>query len=971
MTIEQTTAFLDLIQPSEGWRCLFVLPDKRHYWFQNTATMAEAALELDAQGKAVFHGCATFNDPGPDNWVPNPKKPGKKKRNWDNDKRKQNNVTGLKAFWLDIDTGPGKPYADPSEAYRALEAWRTTAGLPVCVVVASGGGLHCYWPLLTALDPARWLGAANRLRFLAERHGLAIDPSSTIDAARILRPPGTHNRKILDPQGKKLADVGGEPRLVRCGPAVGPYELSELAPLLVADAGIPASATTSVLPTAPTYLKGLSTPSTLTNIYPDEPSDPEIIARECAQMRNVGENPAGGWYPITGVLAFCGQAGHDYAVKIATDPVWIPTIKEKLQQWRDKASGPTTCERFTVLNPLGCAGCQHRGHVTSPIQLGRAGALQHPAEPPPPKPIVDTLPPVPLPFFWRSGKLYRQAKEPTDPPTIVADHPVHISALQQGERIDGLSAVFRSWRPIYQDWVEFVAPLKEVYSDRGMGLMAHHGVVILKSRWPSFHEFIGRSVMSLQESQRYGVRYDQFGWKPEGFVWGEQLYQKATAPARAYGSREVTNRGKLMQPHGAAAQWSSVVNTLFDQPGMEAHQFIVLSSFAAPLYKFTGAVGGTIAHAQSSETGHAKTTAMAAGASVWGDGPAVETIQADTLVAKFISFGTLCNLPIFYDELRSPDVAVMKDLVLQFSLGRDKQRGSVEGGLRGDALPWSTIMVSASNLSLVDAVRSDGGEKAHAARIFEFPVRLPREARRTDHTALEETFKANRGSAGKIFLQEVLDRQEEIAAQVPQFMACLEQQLGDGPEMRYIVRLLASIAVAGKLCQKLGLVTFDVKKILGWAIATARGNQTRIDDDRQTDLASIAGALINDMMPATLIMQRAVKPGPQAADRPVKEPRDALWARYEVETKLWECDVRAIRTWMQKNNHSFTDIEKQLLGSGALVAANRQRTLARGSTLARAQVRVWEIDGNHPMIAEQVDPLTEKESNILPFPVAR
>src|SRR5207253_4128616 len=45
--------------------------------------------------------------------------------------------------------------------------------------------------------------------------------------------------------------------------------------------------------------------------------------------------------------------------------------QKKLDQWRSKAEGPTTCARFAALNPAGCQGCPHQGKITSPIVLGR------------------------------------------------------------------------------------------------------------------------------------------------------------------------------------------------------------------------------------------------------------------------------------------------------------------------------------------------------------------------------------------------------------------------------------------------------------------------------------------------------------------------------------------------------------------------------------------------------------------------
>lgn len=948
------SAFFRLIQPQEGWRCLFVLPDKRHLWFDDPEKMATAALALDAQGKAVFHGNATFKSK----------------------QRKAQNVSTIQCLWFDIDAGGGKPYQDAGRAYRALEEWRSAASLPAGFVVASGGGLHAYWPLRVALDAQRWLAIAGRLRVLAHEHGLHIDPGSTIDAARILRPPGTHNRKLLDADGRKLDETSGPPRLVRCGPLVGPYSVENLAPLFregvmpLAPKSLASKPPGSSLGALPDHLKGLTNDQAALNIYPDQDSDPRIIARECAQMRNIGEDPATGWYPIIGVLAYCGAAARDYAVSLATAPHWVPVIEKKLAQWKTNAAGPTTCAHFKNLNPQGCVGCKYQGHITTPVQLGRPDH-RLPVGPPPPQPGKLDLPVIPDPFYWAKGRLMikvpAKGKAAAKDLTIV-NYPVVLGQLQKGERSDGVSAVFRSWEPMRQGWTEFTVPLKAACGDRGSAELAHQGVVVLKRRWSHFADYLVRCANIHRGQRHYGTRYDQFGWKPDGFVLGETLLQ-ADGAARVHGSPEIARRGKLMAAEGDVAAWTAATDRLFGQAGLEAQQFMVLCGFAAPLYRFTGEVGGTIVHAQSTATGTGKSTALDTISWIWGEREATQTIQADTLVAKFISFGVLCHLPIVYDELRTPDVDALKDTVLQFSLGRDKQRGAAEGGLRGDALPWSTILISASNLSLVDAVRSDGGEKAHAARVFEFPVDLPAETRREDAADLKRAIEANRGSAGRVYAEVLLQRRAWLEAAVPAMLRGLEQQLGDGPEMRYVVRLLAAVAVAGRVCREAGLLGFDMGRIMAWAVNLARRNQEKLDSDRSGDLASVVGALINDMQPHTLVVRTAAKPGPKSSVPAAERyPSGALKARFELDSRLWECDVRAVRDWMLKAHQPFSDIERQLEAAGALKRAGIQKTLSRGSTLPGTQVRVWEIDGHHPLVCEALEDLTAPvESNVVPL----
>ncbi len=80
--------------------------------------------------------------------------------------------------------------ADTEEACAALERFSP----PPAVVVRSGSGLHGYWPLRQSLPPA-WAARANRRLAFALGGDLAA-----ADAARILRPAGTENRKTTPPR---------------------------------------------------------------------------------------------------------------------------------------------------------------------------------------------------------------------------------------------------------------------------------------------------------------------------------------------------------------------------------------------------------------------------------------------------------------------------------------------------------------------------------------------------------------------------------------------------------------------------------------------------------------------------------------------------------------------------------------------------------------------------------------------------
>jgi RecA-family ATPase len=382
-SVEDLSTFLELILPSQGYFCAAIKTAARKFTHRFASThreLAEILLEADAKGLTAYHACASYktsrrriDEKGVPHW------------------REATNVYLVKALWLDVDLTKKIPggeivqvYPDIKEASRALTTFSRSEGLPLPVIVYSGGGLQVYWPLQQELTREEWLLYARGLREAARERGLEFDPVRTCDAASILRPPGTHNRKY------------GEPRPVTCEPAA-PSPLRAFAPsplgafaslrgrgLRATDRHASDEAETpswlSDTP-VPNYLEGLFVKGRdLTrvamagiNLYP--PSDPHLVADRCAQLRAMRDT--GGclieplWFANLGVLAFCtngDEVAHEWSK--GDERYWFDVTQDRLDRKREM-SGPTTCEHFEGLDPKGCEGCPYRGEINSPISLGR------------------------------------------------------------------------------------------------------------------------------------------------------------------------------------------------------------------------------------------------------------------------------------------------------------------------------------------------------------------------------------------------------------------------------------------------------------------------------------------------------------------------------------------------------------------------------------------------------------------------
>jgi Primase C terminal 2 (PriCT-2) len=176
-------SFLDRVLATQGVRCGAQIKDKicSHGWFQTNQELADWLQTISADADA-YHCNATFPRSG---------------------SRKKNEGCFYRAVWVDIDL---KPFA---AALDVLTEFCATTETPrPSVIVSSGGGLHAYWVFTRDLSLDEWTRVSRALNAFCTVHGLGHDSKCTIDAVRILRPPGTLNHKY-DPNPDVEGDETG------------------------------------------------------------------------------------------------------------------------------------------------------------------------------------------------------------------------------------------------------------------------------------------------------------------------------------------------------------------------------------------------------------------------------------------------------------------------------------------------------------------------------------------------------------------------------------------------------------------------------------------------------------------------------------------------------------------------------------------------------------------------------------------
>ena len=347
--------FLKMVLPEEGHGHYVVAvkaaKGMQHVFVKTFAELSHMLFDVDRSGYDCYFGLATYGS---------------------NTSRTAANATALKSLRLDIDVGKGDgSYASTQDAAVAVARFCHSASLPRPVVVESGsGGLHVYWPIDRSLPPDQWKPYAEGLKRLCTQKGLLADAVCTADVARVLRCPGTHNRKKKSDPKKVLVNFLQDVR---------PYPLDTFAALLQAGATVVPMRPTA-LPSTLGPMPGFLQPAPVALLAPTVAATTvyataygSLVAAKCAQlaaMRDLkGAMPEPEWKACIGVLAFC-QDGEKLAHEWSTgDARYDPTETQRKFEASKNTNGPVTCAYFKGLNGR-CKDCPQG--VITPKTLGES-----------------------------------------------------------------------------------------------------------------------------------------------------------------------------------------------------------------------------------------------------------------------------------------------------------------------------------------------------------------------------------------------------------------------------------------------------------------------------------------------------------------------------------------------------------------------------------------------------------------------
>jgi hypothetical protein len=843
------------------------------------------------------------------------------------------NAISLKSFFIDLDCGADKPYLTIDDGLVALKKFCKDTKLSKPTILRSGRGAHVYWILEEPMERDEWKLHAERLKELCTEHNFKIDYAVPADAARVLRmPESNHVKDPTNPIPCEILSYAG---------LISNERIKEI--LAPTEAILSAAARAN--------FKRTMDPVTMALIGSSESKFKNILIKSvqgqgCAQIVNIYENQESLdeplWRAGLSIAQHCADREKAIHAISKNHPGYSTTVTEKKA---NETKGPYTCETFKKLNPSGCEGCPLK--ITSPIQLGREiveaseeDNVVEEVEEVTKETKTYVIPKYPFPFFrGKNGGIFIHTKDEAggDKDEVVYPYDFYVVKRMQDPDI-GETLLLRLHLPM--DGVrEFIMPLASVLAkDKFRDTVASHGVAVLSKQQDVLMFYISKWVDELQMTAKAEKAHKQFGWLEDdsGIIVGDREI-RATEIVYSPPSTPTLPLVPLFTPKGDFHVWKDVINA-YGRTGMENRAFAFFMGFGCMLMRFT-ALDGFCLNLMSRQSGSGKTTILHAINSIYGRPKELMLSPKDTYNARMQRLGVLQNFAGTMDEITNMPPDIMSQQLYDVTSGRGKHRlKQHDNAERLNHTKWATGLITTSNSSVPDALLSiksfPEGELMRVLELLVLPDAYDDPAWSRNHFGKLLT---NYGHAIEPFSQAIVQRLPFVKEQ----MAIMHERIDNATEAKSTERFWTSMAmlsvVGGSFAKQLGLHDIPIKPVFNYAVDLIKETRTR-NRQYMFDSDDYLGGFLQKHFNEILVINGNKDNRTGLEHAPIREPRGALTARYEPDTKMLYV---VLKTYRQACAKDFTNFEESLITyrkSGAFIGIKKKRMAA--GTVANTQAAV-------------------------------
>lgn len=929
------TDFLNSVLPTQGTYCSVGIRSGvvKQSFHPTIADVDAVSAGYATQGTDAYFALATFKD---------------------DSSRKVENAAFLRSFFLDLDCGVGKPYADQAAAAQALSIFVSDTGLPRPTVINSGGGLHVYWPLTQDVPVSDWIPHAKAFKRLCAQHSLHADPAVTADAVRILRVPGTNNFK------------SGNPRPVQIVTKGQPCDLGVFV-ALIPPAPVDLSAAKQFgMDSASKEIAGGDYPKSMFARVASR----SLKGSGCAQIKHALVNAASLeeplWRAVLSIAVRCEDGAESIHKVSKAHPGYTASDTEAKAA---ETKGPYTCQWYRDNNSELCAGCKHA--ISSPILLGKIVEAA---------PVMDdhyvvekeddedapsmtlAIPAYPFPYFRGvNGGVFRKDRDKDGEDVEVEVYPDDLYLTERffdsDEHDSGDGEMVGINLHMRKDGLRrFFAPVTTLFAtDKLRDLLVRNGVVAYGKRLEILMAYFASSIRKLQSQYAANRTRNQMGWTPDllGFVVGELEYTasgvKLAPPAS--GTRQLASAFK---PTGSLEDWKKIAN-FYDRPGLEPHAFSLFLGFGSPLLRLIegNVVKGAMIHLKHNGSGSGKSTAQMVANSIFGHPDDLLMKKEDTYASKMHRLGMMNSLINTVDEITNEKAEVLSDMAYGFTSGRGKHRmESQSNKMRANHTTWCNFTLTSGNASVTDVLQQfKSTADGELRRVLELSVPKYGGATKQEIDIVFSKLNTNFGVAGPIFIEYVLANMDGVRSLLAKMQAKIDLELGLDQSDRFYSAILTCAFVGALLSRKLKLHDIEIPRVYQYALGAVAMSRaaTKADvGDPATVAQEALAAFINENVNNAL-----VAPYPQPGglpDRPAITPKGSLKMRYDPNSRELAIAVPELRRFFAMRQVDVKDSIARLHAAGYMKHDGKSHPTRLGAGavggLSGIAIRCYVFDGD-------------------------
>lgn len=849
--------------------------------------------------------------------------------------RKAADCLFVRSFFIDLDVGEEKDYTSKDDAHAAVISLLVQTGLPQPVLVDSGGGIHAYWIMDEDIPRDKWKVYAEKFKALCLEY-ISIDPVVTADAARIMRAPETFNYKTSPPLPTSVISE-----------EISVYEWAEFKEFL--DGGnAPAPVVQETQSILESVSKGLDDDTRAMLKLDNFPKTFEVLAQKsvddeggCEQIKYALFNAAALeepiWHAVISIAKFCddgAKAIHDIS---KPDPRYT---YEETENVANRAPAPRTCEWFLDNYPKRCEGCQHRGKITSPITLGkefRPAATTDKADPVRQNEDTKTVPDFPeflYPFmrginggiyYQPPAKYNKQGEKLDQDPVLILPHEF-FPIRRMFSKHDGECLLMRLELPL--DPVrEILVPMKHVYAlETFKALMSSNGVFSASEKLPHLMNYVIKWGQYMQMTDKAEIMRMQMGWTEDmsdpdwatrSFVIGKREVTHTGDIIDAPSSPFVRGLSKYLVPHGTYERWRESTDYL-NTPGFEMHAFTMLCGLGSPFMSYTSTAGVTVC--LLGQSGSAKTGAMYAGLSAWGNPKELSVFEAtdNGMTGRYLG---LHNIPLGIDEISNKDAKILSQLVHKISHGKAKIRmqGSVNAE-REHEMSASLIALMTTNQSAYSKFESiKANPDGEAARVIEFLIHKPQLLQNNGALGkhIFNAYNFNYGHTGPMVIQEAFRLGDNyIHDNISMWEEKFIKDFGDDTTYRFYQNLVAATCMSGAMAHNANIINLDISRVYHETVREMITIRDKVVKINRTDYASVLADFVNKNMGNMLVLKDG---------RVAMEPRGQIVGRIVSDENLLQVSKTDFKKYLAERQISTREFEFEMRENKQLIDDKKGR----------------------------------------------